>query len=103
MRCLLQASIPVETGSAKAKDGSLGDLIESILAELKPEAAYFLVERGKRTALLFLDLQDPSQIPAVVEPFFLAFNARVKITPAMTAEDLMKGAQGIEEAVKKYA
>ena len=33
----------------------------------------------------------------------MAFNASVKITPAMTAEDLMKGAQGIEEAVKKYA
>ncbi|MCZ6621171.1 MAG: hypothetical protein O7C72_04645 [Deltaproteobacteria bacterium] len=103
MRCLLKASIPVEAGNAKAKNGTLGSLIESILAELKPEAAYFLTEKGRRTALLFIDLQDPSQIPAVVEPFFLAFNARVTITPAMTAEDLMKGAQGIEEAVKKYA
>lgn len=81
----------------------MGSLIESILTELKPEAAYFLTEEGKRTALLFIDLQDPSQIPAVVEPFFLAFNASVKITPVMTAEDLMKGSQGIEEAVKKYA
>ena len=103
MRCLLKASIPVEAGNAKATDGTLGSLIESILAELKPEAAYFLTEKGKRTALLFIDLQDPSQIPAAVEPFFLAFNASVKITPVMTAEDLMKGAQGIEEAVKKYA
>jgi hypothetical protein len=103
VRCLLKASIPVEAGNAKAKDGTLGFLFESILAELKPEAAYFLTERGKRTALLFIDLQDPSQIPAAAEPFFLAFNASVKITPVMTAEDLMKGTQSIEEAVKKYA
>ncbi len=103
MRCLLKASIPVEAGNATAKDGTLGSLIESILAELKPEKAYFLTEKGKRTALLFIDLQDPSQIPATVEPFFLAFNASVTITPVMTAEDLMKGAQSIEEAVKKYA
>ncbi len=103
MRCLLKASIPVEAGNAKAKDGTLGSLIESILAELKPEAAYFLTERGKRTALLVIDLQDPSQIPAPAEPFFLAFNASVKITPVMNAEDLMKGTQSIEEAVKMYA
>ncbi len=51
----------------------------------------------------FLDVRVGGLVPAVVEPFFLAFNASVKITPVMTAEDLMKGAQGIEEAVKKYA
>jgi len=103
MRCLLEASIPVEAGNAKGKDGTLGSLFESIVAEVKPEAAYFLTERGKRTALLFIDLQDPSQIPAAAEPFFLAFNASVKITPVMNAEDLMKGTQSIEEAVKKYS
>ena len=102
MRCLRKASIPVEAGNAKAKDGTLASLTESIVAELKPEAAYFLAENGKRTALLFIDLDDTSQLPAVAEPFFLALNASVEVTPAMTAEDLMKGARGIEEAVKKY-
>lgn len=41
MRCLLKVSIPVETGNATISDGSLPKTIESILADLKPEAAYF--------------------------------------------------------------
>ena len=41
MRTLLRVWIPVEAGNAAAKAGSLGSAIEKILADLKPEAAYF--------------------------------------------------------------
>ena len=41
MRMLLRVSIPVETGNAAAKAGTLGSTVEKILADLKPEAAYF--------------------------------------------------------------
>ncbi len=64
--------------------------IESILDELKPEAAYFAEENGKRTGFVFFDLKDTSQIPAVAEPWFLAFNAQVEFHPAMNLEDLKK-------------
>jgi hypothetical protein len=47
VRCLLKVSIPVETGNATISDGSLGKTIESILADLKPEAAYFAADNGK--------------------------------------------------------
>ena len=46
MRFLLKVSIPVETGNAAISDGSLPKTIESILADLKPEAAYFAEEPG---------------------------------------------------------
>jgi hypothetical protein len=49
MRILLKASIPVETGNATIKDGSLPQKLQSILADLKPEAAYFVAEKGQRT------------------------------------------------------
>src|SRR5438094_269408 len=49
MRCLLKVSIPVETGNAAISDGTLPRTIESILAEVKPEAAYFADENGNRT------------------------------------------------------
>jgi hypothetical protein len=47
MRCLLKVSIPVETGNATIGDGTLPKTIESILNELKPEAAYFLISPKK--------------------------------------------------------
>ena len=104
MRILLKASFPVEASNATIKDGSLPHKIQSILADLKPEAAYFLAnEKGHRTAYIVLDLADPSKIPGAAEPFFLAFNASVELFPVMTAEDLMKAGPDIEAAVKKYA
>ena len=102
MRCLLKVSIPVETGNAKISDGSLGKTIESILADLKPEAAYFAADNGKRTGFIFFDLKDTSQIPDVAEPWFLAFDAHIEFHPAMNLDDLKKATPGIEKAVKNY-
>lgn len=102
MRCLLKVSIPVEAGNATISDGSLPKTIETIVNELKPEAAYFAEENGKRTGFIFFDLKDASQVPAVAEPWFLAFNAHVEFHPAMNLEDLKKATPGIERAVKNY-
>ena len=99
----MKVSMPVEAGNAAARSGSLGKIIQSILADLKPEAAYFCDFDGMRTGLLFFDLADASQIPVVAEPWFLALNAGVEIHPVMTLEDLAKAGPGIEAAVKKYA
>jgi hypothetical protein len=52
MRMLLKVTIPVETGNAAARNGSLGATIKSILDDLKPEAAYFAEDSGERTSLL---------------------------------------------------
>ncbi len=102
MRFLLKVNIPVETGNAAAIAGKLGETIKSILMDLKPEAVYFSDSAGQRTGYIFLDMQDASQIPAIAEPWFLAFNAAVEIHPVMIPEDLMKAGSAIEKAVKKY-
>jgi hypothetical protein len=98
----MKVSMPVEAGNAAARSGSLGKTIQSILADLKPEAAYFLDWDGKRTGFIVFDMQDASQIPVVAEPWFLALNASVEIHPVMTPADLAKAGPGIEAAVKKY-
>ena len=92
----------METGNAAISDGSLPKTIDSILADLKPEAAYFAADNGKRTGFIFFDLKDASQIPAVAEPWFLAFDAHIEFHPAMNLEDLKKATPGIEKAVKTY-
>jgi hypothetical protein len=102
MRFLMKASMPNEAGNAAISDGSLNKTIQSILGDLKPEAAYFLAENGQRTAYLFVNMQDASQIPALAEPWFLAFNATVEFIPVMVPDDLGKAGPAIEAAVKKY-
>jgi hypothetical protein len=103
MRFLLKINIPVESGNAAAKAGKLGATIQSILADLKPEAVYFMDSNGQRTAFIFLEMQDASQIPAIAESWFLAFNASGEIHPVMIQNDLAKAGGAIENAVKKYA
>lgn len=91
MRTMLRVTIPVETGNATIKNGRLPQLIERILGELKPEAAYFTADGGHRTVYLFINLEDASDIPSIAEPFFMELNATVEFMPVMNAEDLKKG------------
>jgi hypothetical protein len=101
MRCLVKVSFPVEAGNEAAKKDGF-KAIQSIVEQQKPEAAYFLAEDGKRTALLIMNLQDASEIPAIAEPWFLALNAAIEIQPVMVPGDLQKAAPAIADAVKKF-
>ena len=103
MRFLVKVNIPVEAGNKMAKAGKLGSTMQSILADLKPEATYFIEENGKRTPILICQMNDASQIPSIAEPFFQAFNASVEIHPAMLPEDLAKAGITIESVAKKYS
>ena len=103
MRMLMKVSLPITEGNSAVTDGSLASTIGSILNDLKPEAVYFAEENGARTAFVFVNIADSSQIPAIAEPWFLAFNAKVELHPAMNLEDLKNAMPGIESAVRKYA
>ena len=103
MRMLMKVSISVEQGNAAARNGTLGSTVKGILDNLKPEAAYFVAsEFGERSGYIVFDMKDTSQIPSIAEPWFLAFNARLTISPAMSPQDLAKAGPGIEQAVKTY-
>jgi hypothetical protein len=102
MRMMMKVSIPVETGNAAAKDGTLTKTIEKILADLKPEAAYFAEDNGERTGYIFFHMEKSSELPAIAEPWFLAFHSRLTVRPAMTPQDLAEAAPGFDRAVKAY-
>jgi hypothetical protein len=103
MRMLLRVSIPVETGNAAIKAGTLGSTIERILATLKPEAAYFFADdAGNRCGSVVFDMTDSSQMPAIAEPWFLEFKASVSLRPCMSLQDLAKAGPSLAAAAKEF-
>jgi hypothetical protein len=101
MRMLLQVNLPHEPFNAAVKDGSAGKKMQRILDDAKPEAVYFTEIDGQRCAMLVVNVQDASQIPAYAEPWFLTFGADVKFRPVMTAEDLARS--NLEALGKKWS
>ena len=100
MRMIMLVDFPVEPFNTLVRKGTAGVVIQQILEDVKPEAVYFGERDGTRGAVLIVDAPEPSRVPALAEPFFLAFNASVKFRIAMTAEDLAKS--GLEAIGKKY-
>ncbi len=102
MRFLFKARMDTEKANALAKQGKLGETIGAIVEQIKPEAAYFAADGGKRTAFLFLNMDDPSELPAIAEPWFQALGAEIEAQPAMVAEDLQKAGPAIDAAAQKF-
>ncbi len=88
MRMLMHVTLPLEPFNTAVHDGTVGAKIQKILDSIKPEAAHFTEQNGKRGAMLVVNLKDPSDVPKFAEPWFLMFNAEVEFRIAMTAEDL---------------
>lgn len=91
MRTMLKISVPTPTGNRAITEGSLPRVIQQAMETLKPEAAYFYPERGKRTSIMIFDLKDPTQIPGISEPFFMGLDAEIELTPVMNVQDLQAG------------
>ena len=102
MRVMVRFQFPVESGNEAIRSGKVNKVFETLLAELKPEAAYFFPEGGQRGGLIVVDMQASSQIAEVAERLFFGLNADVEMTPVMTPEDLQKGLAGIDAVIRNY-
>ena len=100
MRVMIDVNFPIEPFNTLVRNGTVGQKIQQILEDLKPEAVYFSERNGKRGRIFIVDMTDPSQAPAIAEPFFLTFDATVEFHIAMTPEDL--GAAGLDALGKKW-
>ena len=88
MRMLMTVRLPHETFNAAVRDGSSGTKTKAILDAVKPEAVYFTAMNGCRTVVILVELEKPSMIPALAEPWFLSFGADVELHPVMSPEEL---------------
>ena len=76
MRMLLWVKFPLEPFNTAVRDGSVGKKMKAILDAMKPEAAYFTERDGCRGGVFVMNVENPSQVPALAEPWFLTFNAQ---------------------------
>ena len=100
MRMLMHVHFPLEPFNTAVRDGTAGEKIQRILEALKPEAAYFSEQDGERGATLVVNVDTPSDVPALAEPFFLTFDAAVEFRICMTPEDL--AAAGLNKLGKEW-
>ena len=101
MKMLLHAIFPNEPFNTLVRSGEVGKLMQWIFEDLKPEAVYFTEQDGERTAILVINIANPSEIPKFAEPFFLKFNARCRFRAVMSPDDLQNA--GLEALGKKWA
>lgn len=91
MRVMLRAHLDTQVSNDALKDGRLQKVVQKLMEDLKPEAAYFGPSEGGRSCTFVFDMQDSSRMPSIAEPFFEELGARIEIQPVMNAEDLQKG------------
>ena len=91
MRTLVKFTLETAAANVAIKSGELGKLIAATMEKLKPEAAYFATDNGRRAAFMVFDMKEPSEIPGIAEPWFMATNASVEFLPVMTGEDVKTG------------
>ena len=100
MRMLMNITLPHEPFNTAVRKGTAGQTIDKILKAMKAEAVYFTEQDGHRGAVLIVDVEHPSQVPALAEPWFLHFQADCKFRIVMSPEDLQKA--GLEKLGKKW-
>ena len=100
MRMLIDVNFPLEPFNTLVRNGTVGQKIQQILEDIKPEAVYFSERNGKRGGILIVDVPDPSRVPSIAEPFFLTFDATVEFRIVMAPEELARA--GLDDLGKKY-
>jgi hypothetical protein len=101
MRMMMLVQFPIEPFNGAARSGTLGSKMKQILDTVKPEAAYFSERNGKRGGVFIVNINEPSEVPRLAEPWFLTFNAEVEFRVCMTPEDLARA--NLDELGKKWA
>jgi hypothetical protein len=98
MRVMVKFTLPAsEETNVRVRDGSIAQTMETILANLQPEAAYFGPTDGKRGGYLILNMEGESELVtkliAKLELFWLELGATIEVFPLSSVDDLRAGLQ----------
>jgi uncharacterized protein DUF3303 len=98
MRMMLKAQLDTATATKSIQEGRLPTVMQTMMEQLKPEAAFFGPDGGRRTAFIVFQMDDPSQLPAITEPLFSEMGADVNVFPVMDRDDLERGLSALGSA-----
>lgn len=101
MRFMMLVQMPIEPFNTAVKNGTASTKMKKIMEAIKPEHAWFGERDGKRGGIMIVNIDSPSDIPRLAEPWFLTFNAEVEFRVAMSPEDL--GHADLDSLGKKWA
>lgn len=90
MRMMMRLTMPVEKGNEAINSGAWDKILDHIIATLKPEAAYFHLDDGRRAATFIYEAENAEEMAVINEPIFQALNASIDQQPVLTAADLGK-------------
>jgi hypothetical protein len=102
MRYLIKMDFPNEAGNKLVGDPKFGEKMQALLKEMKAETAYFAPVNVHRGAYIVVNIDDASQIAAMVEPLFQWLKANVKMIPVMLLQDLAKAGPAIGAAAQNW-
>ena len=69
MRMFMKVTMSTPKANAGIADGSMLGVLQQVMDQLKPEAAYFLPQDGRRCAMFVFDMKSESDLVPMVEGF----------------------------------
>lgn len=103
MRVMIKFEFPTDSGNAIVGSGKINDIFQKVMEDFQPEAAYFFPSNGQRGGVLFVNMQDSSEVALKAERLWIALGAKVEMTPVMAVDDLMKGLAEIPGIVERFS
>ncbi|HLF71549.1 MAG TPA: hypothetical protein VI759_05295 [Dehalococcoidia bacterium] len=103
MHFIVKATIPNDAGNDMLRSGpKMQELIQKVLGDVKPDAAYFSVADGQRTLFLIVDIAEGYEMVRIAEPLWLGLECDVEVYPAMNVNEFDKAGPLLGSIVSKY-
>jgi hypothetical protein len=102
MRFLISARVPTERTNALIQEGRFPQTFQSVMEDLRPEAAYFTDMDGARGAYFVVNVEEPSELAHKTETLLQGLGAEIRIRFVWTPEDVQEAMPAFEQAAQKY-